>query len=174
MTLQGGRLDARFLAGALLDPLDLVAAPLGPAHVHSRQHFGPVLRFGAAGAGMDLDEAVVAVGFAGQQRLQFRAGGGFFQRRQRRFGLADNIFVAFGLPQLKQFDVVAKLPVEPVEPGDPRLQPGAFAHDRLGVVGALPEIGILSLDVQLGEAGKGGVVVKDASAAIAASRGSPS
>ncbi len=47
--------------------LHLVAVLLGPAHIHAHQHLGPVLRLGAAGAGVDLDIAVVAVGLAGQQ-----------------------------------------------------------------------------------------------------------
>ena len=47
----------------------LVAVRLGPAHVHAQQHLGPVLRLGAAGAGVHLDVAVVGVGLAGQQAL---------------------------------------------------------------------------------------------------------
>ena len=47
--------------------LHLVAVLLGPAHIHAHQHLGPVLRLGAAGAGVDLDVGVVGVGLAGQQ-----------------------------------------------------------------------------------------------------------
>ena len=68
--LDDRRLDPRLLAGALLDPLGLVAALLRPADVHAEQHLGPVLRFGASGTGMDLEEAVVAVRLARQQALQ--------------------------------------------------------------------------------------------------------
>src|SRR5882724_9114560 len=57
----GGRFQAGLLAGALLDPLDLVAVLLGPARVHAGQHLRPVLRLGAAGAGMDLDVTVVGI-----------------------------------------------------------------------------------------------------------------
>ena len=47
---------------------------LGPARIHAQQHAGPVLALGAAGAGMDFEIAVVAVGLAGQQRLELAAG----------------------------------------------------------------------------------------------------
>ena len=60
--------------GALFDQLDLVAVLLGPARVHARQHLGPVLRFGAAGAGVDFEVGVVAVGLARQQALQLALG----------------------------------------------------------------------------------------------------
>src|SRR6185369_11959446 len=49
---EGGALDARFLAVLPLHQLDLVAVLLGPAQVHAEEHLGPVLRLGAAGAGM--------------------------------------------------------------------------------------------------------------------------
>ncbi|MBO3704765.1 MAG: hypothetical protein J5W83_19930, partial [Candidatus Accumulibacter sp.] len=58
--------------------------------------------------------------------------------------------------------------VEGVELADAPLEPGALAHDRLRLLRALPEIRVLCAGVQLGEAGRGGVVVKDASAAASA------
>ena len=59
----------------LLEQLDLVAVLLGPARVHAQQHAGPVLAFGAAGAGMDFEIGVVGVGLAGQQRLELAPRG---------------------------------------------------------------------------------------------------
>ena len=49
---------------------ELVAVPLRPARVHAQQHRGPVLAFGAAGAGMDFEIGVVAVRLARQHGLQ--------------------------------------------------------------------------------------------------------
>ena len=45
----------------LFQHLDLEALALAVAQVHAQQHRGPVLRFGAAGTGLDVDEAVVRV-----------------------------------------------------------------------------------------------------------------
>src|SRR6516164_818736 len=70
LDLDGRRLDAGLLAGGLLEVIDLVAALLGPARVHAQQHLRPVLALGAAGTGMHLEIAVVAVGLAREQRLE--------------------------------------------------------------------------------------------------------
>src|SRR6185312_13151883 len=45
----GRRLDAGALAFAFLDPIDLVAVLLRPAHIHAHQHAGPILALGATG-----------------------------------------------------------------------------------------------------------------------------
>jgi hypothetical protein len=46
----------------------------GPAQVHAEEHFGPVLRFGAAGAGFYGDDGVEAVVFTGQESFRFEVG----------------------------------------------------------------------------------------------------
>src|SRR6185437_1201719 len=61
------RFDPVAVAGAFLQPLDLVAVLLGPADIHKQQHLGPVLGFGAAGAGMGFEVAVVGVGLAREE-----------------------------------------------------------------------------------------------------------
>ena len=50
------------------------ALALSPAQVHAQQHLRPVLRFGAARAGLDGHDGIQAVAFAGEQRggLEFR------------------------------------------------------------------------------------------------------
>ncbi len=66
----GGRFDAGAFARALFEPLDLVVVLLAPAHIHAQQHLGPVLRLGPARAGMDLEIAVIGVGFAREQAFE--------------------------------------------------------------------------------------------------------
>jgi hypothetical protein len=63
---QRHRLDAGFLARRFFQPFHFIAVLLGPAHVHACQHLRPVLRFGAAGAGMDFDIAIIGVDLARQ------------------------------------------------------------------------------------------------------------
>src|SRR3979409_1880352 len=58
---EGGRLDARLLALALVHELGLEAAPLGPPHLHAQEHLGPVLGVGATRAGVDRDHGVARV-----------------------------------------------------------------------------------------------------------------
>ena len=59
--LDGGRLDARFLAREQVDDLGLEARPLRPAQVHAHEHLGPVLRLGAARARVDGEDRVLPV-----------------------------------------------------------------------------------------------------------------
>jgi hypothetical protein len=44
---------------------------LAPAQVHAQQHFGPVLRLGAARAGLDVDERVRRIHLAREHALEF-------------------------------------------------------------------------------------------------------
>ena len=63
---EGGRQDPGLLAGRHLVDLD-VKPPLGPALVHPQHHLGPVLRVGAAGAGVHLAHGVALVVLTGEQ-----------------------------------------------------------------------------------------------------------
>ena len=62
-------LDAGFFARLIVEELALEAAALRPLQVHAEQHLGPVLRLGAAGAGMDRDDGVGAIVFAAEHLL---------------------------------------------------------------------------------------------------------
>jgi hypothetical protein len=62
-------LDARLVAGLVVDDVPLEPAPLRPLQVHAQQHLGPVLRLGAAGARVDGDDRVGAIVLAAQHLL---------------------------------------------------------------------------------------------------------
>ena len=83
------------LAFAFLDQLQLVAVALGPAHVHAKQHRGPVLAFGAAGAGMDFEIGVVAVRLARQHGLQPQLLGALLQAPIARFSASATMAASF-------------------------------------------------------------------------------
>ena len=158
----------RFLAGALLDPLDAVAPLLRPADVHAQQHLGPVLRFGAAGPGMDLEEAVVAVGLAREQALQlaplrFLAGLG-----KRGFRLAVDLLVGLLVGELGEREAVLQLLLQPLVGADRRIEPGTLLHHLARPLGIGPEVGVLGLAVQRLQAVTGAVEVKGASSAAPA------
>ena len=62
-------LEPGFVAGLIVDHLALEAATLHPAQVHAEEHLGPVLRLGAARAGMDGDDGVLAIVLAAEHLL---------------------------------------------------------------------------------------------------------
>ena len=72
------------------------------------QHAGPVLALGAAGAGMDLEIAVVGVGLAGEQRFQFAPRHFRLQALERVFRLGDRLVVFLGFAQLDQHELVVE------------------------------------------------------------------
>ena len=69
--LERGGLDAGHLAVGFLQHFDLEALALAVLQVHAQQHGGPVLRLGAAGAGLDVEEAVVRVRRVGEHAAEF-------------------------------------------------------------------------------------------------------
>ena len=153
------------LALALLHQLDLVAALFGPARIHARQHFGPVLRLGAARAGIDFQIRVVGVRFAGQQALDLAALGFLGGLAQRRQSLGHHGRIVVGLRHGDQFERVAHVLFERLHPLDRASDLVALAHQRLRRGGVIPQIGVLGAVVQLREALDGDIPVKDASSA---------
>ena len=135
----------------------------GPAGVHAQQHAGPVVGLGAAGAGVDLHEGVVAVGLAAEQRLQFGAAGAFPDRPQLGAGLLEAGLVALLVSQFGVADGVGQVPLDGVHGLDLAGQPGALAHHRLGLVGPVPERRVLDPGVQFVETSERRLPVKDAS-----------
>ena len=138
---------------------------LGPARVHAHQHLGPVLRLGAALAGVQLDEAVVAVRLAAEQTEYLLALGLGRDVAQRVDPLGDHGRLAFSLGELDQAHGVGDVGLQLAQAIYAAGQAVALAHDLLRALGVVPEGGVLDEVVQLLEAGSGDVVVKDASGA---------
>src|ERR1700735_5366163 len=65
-----GALDAGDLARTRIDDLAREAVRGAPAKVHAQQHLGPVLRLGAAGAGLDVQERAMRVHLAAEHALE--------------------------------------------------------------------------------------------------------
>ena len=84
------------VARGIFDRLDLEPAPFRPARIHAQQHVGPVLAFGAACTGVDLQIGIGAVGFARKQRLDFVAVGAVGQPGERIEPFTLDIGIAFG------------------------------------------------------------------------------
>ncbi len=163
---QRRRLDAGFFAGAFFEPFDLIAVMVGPAGIHAQKHFSPVLRLCAAGTGLDLQEAVVLVGFARQQRFQLRLLGTAEQFAHRRLGLGHDVGVAFGFGQFKQIGGIAQIAVQTVDFLDAGFDLGALAHQRLRLGGIVPDVRAFGEGVQFFETELCLIVVKDASSAV--------
>ena len=104
----GRALDAGNVAFGHLDQLGFETLGLAPAQVHAQQHFGPVLRLGAAGAGLDVEEGIVFVHFAGKHASELELGDGFFDAVEIGFDLGDGGLVVFADREFEQLAGVAE------------------------------------------------------------------
>ena len=71
LDVHGRALDAGDLALRHLDQLGIESVGLGPFQVHAQQHLGPILRFGPARTGLDVEECIRVVGLAAEHALEF-------------------------------------------------------------------------------------------------------
>ena len=69
-----GGFESRAFAGRQIHDGGAKPFALRPAQIHAQQHLGPILRFHAAGAGLDRHDGVQAVVFAGKQRERLEFG----------------------------------------------------------------------------------------------------
>jgi hypothetical protein len=146
---------------------------LGPAHIHAQQHLGPILRFGAAGTGMDLEVAIIGIGLAREQALELALGNLGTQRLELALGLCDDAGIALRLAELDELELLLQLARDLAIAADCTIELVALAQQRLRRRRFLPEIRIFGLSVQLVETTRCVVPVKDASSAGRARRGSP-
>ena len=116
--------------------------PLGPADVHAQQHARPVAALGAAGAGMDFDIGVVAVGLARQQRFDLAPLALGLQPLELRDALLLGRGIVLRFAEFDQRRGVVELALELGERAEPVLQHRALAHQLLRGLGIVPEVGI--------------------------------
>jgi hypothetical protein len=131
-------LDARFVPGLIVDDLALEATPLRPAQVHAQQHLGPVLRLGAAGAGMDRDDRVGEIVFAGEHLLALGGVDFLLELVEPALEVAGDL-LARARP-FEQDPQVVVAPLEGLQQRQVGLDAAAALHDflRLGLVA--PEV----------------------------------
>jgi len=162
--LDGGALQPRHLALGLFEQFRPEVLALGIAQVHALEHGAPVLRLGAAGAGLDLDEAVVGVERIAEHPLELEVGHLLAEladvgldRHQRRV-----VFV--GARHVEQFLRVGQTRGEPVQPADHVVEQLLLAAEVLRPLGVVPHAGVLQRAGDFGQPTLLGVDVKDTSA----------
>ena len=137
--------------GRFVEHVDREAVLLAPAQVHAEQHRGPVLRLGAAGARLDVDERVVRVHLAGEHPPKFEP---------RDLGsdavhLADQVGeqrrIVFLARERLQLRGLAERLVDAAQRTDDGFELGALAPQVLRALGVAPDLRILELAVDLFE-----------------------
>ena len=136
---------------------------VGPAGVHAKQHARPVAGLCAAGAGVHLQEGLIAVGLAGQQGLEFSPGRPVADGLELGAGLFEGGLVVLFVSHLCIAHGVCQVPLEAGHGFNRGRQSGPFATQRLGLAGTVPERRILDPGVQLMKFTECDIPVKDAS-----------
>ena len=159
---QGDALDARLVARLQIQNLSLVATAGRPAHVHPLQHLGPVLRFGAAGAGIDAHDGALPVVGAGEHAGELHLAHSVLDTRQHTCRLGSRGLVLGFVGQFHQNPRVLEGAHLHVESVHGFLETRLFTQQRLGLLVGVPEVGVRRLAIKLGYAGTFAVDVKDA------------
>jgi len=84
------------------------------------------------------------------------------QRRDRGFGLSDDLLIVFRLAELKQARLFLEVARQGVEALKLLFELGFLPHHGLRALRRLPEVRVFGLGCQLGDARLGSIVVKDA------------
>ena len=114
---------------------------------------------------MHLEEAVIGVGLARQQRLELAPRHLRPELSQRCLGLGHGVAVVLGLAELDHGELVVELLLDASDGAELILERGALLHHALGALLVVPEGGILRLPVELRQPRTRLVEVKDASSA---------
>ena len=139
----GRALDARHLARALIDDLGLEAVRIRPLKIHAQQHRGPVLRLGAAGAGLNIQEGIVRVHFAGEHALKLESFD--FRGRPVHIGLdpCGGRQIVLLRSQIDQLGGIVQTALEMIQADDDLLEFGAFLAQFLRALRVVPDAGLL-------------------------------
>ena len=161
--VQRGAANAGLVVAQLVDDLDLVAVPLGPAGVQAQEHLRPVARLGAAGARLDAQVGVAGVVGTAQHRLHLEIAEPFFHGAQLGLQLALEARIFLGkLRQRLQIRGGGLKVLVGLEQAVQRFQ---LLDSLLGLFGIVPEMGLSHLAVELGTLRGFGGDVKDCPAA---------
>jgi hypothetical protein len=153
--------DAGDVAGGLLHHLGLEALSLAVLEVLAQQHRRPVARFGAAGAGLDVDEAVARVERVVEHAPELELGDGRLELGGVGLDADQAVDVAFLLRHLVQLAVVGEVRGEVVDRRDHRVERALLAAELLGALRLVPDVRVLEGGVDLVQAQRFAIVVKD-------------
>ena len=144
-----GGLDAGGVAVLIVHDLVGKAVALCPARVHAVQHRAPVLRLGAACAGMEGHEGVVAVVFTGEQRAELLLRYGLLELLEAGLKLLEHGLVVLLDRHLADGQQVVAQRAHPAIRLDLALERAHAGDDLLALLRIIPETRLRGLDLQL-------------------------
>jgi hypothetical protein len=136
---------------------------LAPAQVHAQEHLGPVLRLGAAGAGLDVDERIRRIHLAREHALELELldlrGKILDVGRDRR----DRALVVLADGEIEQIAGLAERIGQRADAADDAIEVRALLAEILRTLRIVPDARVFELTCDLFEALRLRVEVKDTS-----------
>ena len=132
-----------------------------PAQIHTRQHARPVLRFGPARTGLDIEIAIGAVVFAGEHTTEFKLRQLLFQHVEFCYGFVKGFFVVSFYSQFQQTRNIFQPLFHLVEGVDNGFEGGTLFTQRLCAFRFVPDVRLFQLGVYFFKTLFLGIVVKD-------------
>mmetsp|Transcript_53742 Transcript_53742/g.126656 ORF Transcript_53742/g.126656 Transcript_53742/m.126656 type:complete len:295 (+) Transcript_53742:1791-2675(+) len=154
-------LDAGHVAGRFVFQRGLEALALAVLQVLAQQHAGPVAGLGAAGAGLDVDEAVARVGRVVEHPAEFQLLDLGLQRLGVFLDRQHAGLVAVFAAHREEFGVVGQRGGQVLDGVDHRFELALFLAELLGALGVVPDVGVLQRGVDFVQAQGLAVEVKD-------------
>ena len=137
--LDGRRLDAGDFAFGFFEHLDREALALAVLDVHAQQHRRPVLRLGAAGAGLDVDEGVERVGRVVEHAPEFQPGDVLLDAVDVGGDGVQRVVVVFLARHLEQVAGVGEAGGDAVEDEDDAFERLLLLAEFLRAFGLIPD-----------------------------------
>lgn len=134
-----GALNPGLLTGLIINDVYLKTVSLRPSDIHAKQHFRPILSFGAAGPGIDGDNGIFVIVFPAQNKIQREFSDPGIQLADLSFDLLDRIGVVFLLGQFEQYSGIFQFPGQGGEPVDNTRNTGPFLEQQFGIFRVIPE-----------------------------------
>jgi hypothetical protein len=134
-----------------------------PLQVHAQQHGSPVLRFGAPGPCLNIEECAVRIHLAGKHALELQPFHFYGESGGVPFDFVGRPGIGLLGRQFQQLSRVAQPPGNPVQTLNDALQLRSLPPQLLGAVGIVPDAGLLEFAGYFLQALMLVVVIKDTS-----------
>jgi hypothetical protein len=157
----GGALDAGDLTFGFFQQFGLEALALAIAQVHALQHAGPILGLGAAGAGIDFDEAGRRIHRIGEHAPEFQIGHLGLDPGDIAGDRQQGVVVVFRLGHVEQFAGVGEFGIDVFQGQDDVLKRFALLAYLQGALVVVPERRVFGDAGDFVETVAFAVVVKD-------------
>ena len=134
---------------------------LTPAQVHAQQHLGPVLRLGAPGTRLDIEEGIVGVEFTGEHPPKLELGHAVFEVVDVRGDSIHRFGIALFHRHLEQIGAIGEPGLQLIHVQDDAFEHRPFLTEGLGPFLVVPDVRVFEFAQHLGQALLLGLVVKD-------------